>query len=370
MAKVGRVYISSDARKPKPWFKEWPDDSVIEEIKAYIAREGTPYRWRGHTHTKPPKGAEVRYLEEFCLPAPFRNNRAMWSPCPCCSDDVPKFKGTDKRPAKIAWFPNEAAIRLIGHDCFSALNEQGHQEALGELRQRQKRKKHEQFLINNLRLLPEALFAIDANMEIAAALAESRGQLFAKLRALPSFRFVESLREGKLRVVEVLVKTVVMPDKSEKRVRKEFERIYASIPGCELIEAARQDPSEKLQRAHRMLDGIDVNADVLSVSQVEIGKMAKAFAKGLQLATEATHEVAEMRKFFSAETISTLRTWGKRSDTILPMHVEVVGSNFYLGPNENQKIRVEVLPILFERLSKIPVPGSGSSVRAVSRDVA
>lgn len=54
MTKRNRVEIPQSARALKAWFNEQPGDEIVVEIKAFVAKTGKPYLWRGHTHTKPP----------------------------------------------------------------------------------------------------------------------------------------------------------------------------------------------------------------------------------------------------------------------------------------------------------------------------
>lgn len=370
MTKLGRLHISDEVRAVKPWFDDRPSDAIVREIKKFIAAELKPYLWRGHTHTKPPTGAVVVYLDEFCVPVRNRQNKALWAPCPCCSDDVPKYIGSDRNAAKIAWFPEERVIRLIGPDCFAALNEAGHADALIELRKMQSRKKHERFLFDNLGMVHEALLAINQNLEIAIALEKFRDQLLSKLAVLPRFRLFEELREGKLRTTEVLIKTTVRPGKPDKVTRKEFEKVYATISGHELLRLQRSSPAAILSRAEELLSKIDISINLIDALDGEIAKVSRNFARALKTAREAAAEIEKLRRFLSVETINTLRTWGKRPDANLKLFVDLVGDNFYIGPSDNEKIRVEVSPIIFDQLNKIPVPGSGSSVDVVARDVA
>ena len=114
-----RIDIPPESLEPKPWFQTRPGKEVVAEIVGFIKQTGKPYLWRGHTHTKPPPGSKPVYLDEFELPKKFRAPDRR-SPCPCCVPAHPKFCD-----GKIAWFPSEAVIRIIGPDCFKALDAEG-----------------------------------------------------------------------------------------------------------------------------------------------------------------------------------------------------------------------------------------------------
>jgi hypothetical protein len=70
-------------------------------------------------HTRPPQGVDVVYCGEFDLPKSHAGpkNRHRWAACPCCHPETAWYwKG-----GKIAWFPEEHVIRMIGGDCFSKI---------------------------------------------------------------------------------------------------------------------------------------------------------------------------------------------------------------------------------------------------------
>lgn len=368
MVKLNRVNIPTQARVPKPWFSEEPGNAIVAEIKKFVAATSRPYLWRGHTHTKPPQDARVVYVEEFCLPAPYRNNRAFWSPCPCCSDDIPKYKGTDKKPAKIAWFPDEKVIRLIGHDCFSSLNKIGHEDALRDLRSRQNRQRHERFLIENLGLASEALIVIEHNLAIAVAFDEFRRLLLSKLQSLRNFRLAESIRGGKLQIIAKVTKTIVDKNKKERRVTKVTHKTYAEIPGYEFFELHRKNVAPKFHQAQAFLTKVDASLDVTRATDLAITATSKNFAKGLKLAKEAGFDLEVLRRFVSKQVINTLRTWGRREDSVLRFEIELTDDSLYIGPTRDQKIRIPVPGILLESLSIVPVPGAGQSVDVIARE--
>jgi hypothetical protein len=137
-----------------------------------------------------------------------------------------------------------------------------------------------------------------------------------------------------------------------------------------MLRKQKSSPAAVLIRADQLLSKIDVSINWVDASDNEVARVSKNFARSLKAAREATTEIEKLRRFLSVETINTLRTWGKRPDANLAMFVDLVGDNFYIGPTENEKIRVEVSPTIFEQLTKIPVPGSGNSVDVVARDVA
>jgi hypothetical protein len=145
------IDIPPSAWDIKAIFPTRPGDDIVAEIKAYVKASGTPYLWRGHTHSPPAKDAQVVYLDEISLPRSHCGevNRLKWSPCPVCSPRHPKFY----KAGMIAWFPEEYTIRIIGPECFASFNLEGHTAAYKDFQREQQQKKNEAFLLKPASLL-------------------------------------------------------------------------------------------------------------------------------------------------------------------------------------------------------------------------
>jgi hypothetical protein len=83
------------------WFRDEPSKEIVKEIREYVAETGESHTWRGHTHTRPLKDAQVKYVGRFELPEKFlRAGRLLV--CPVCRPNTPHF---GRRDGYIAWFP-------------------------------------------------------------------------------------------------------------------------------------------------------------------------------------------------------------------------------------------------------------------------
>jgi len=167
--------IPQTALETKSWYRERPGSEIIPEIKEFVAAGNWPFLWSGHTHTQPPRGAVPVYIDELFLKNP--------SPCPCCTPRTAKWK----KAGKIAWFPEEGVIRIIGPDCFRALNPEGHDQAVADLRREQTKQQDVRYLLANIGVVPHTLRAIHAASnalnawdEFAAALRSIIGGLCPK----------------------------------------------------------------------------------------------------------------------------------------------------------------------------------------------
>jgi hypothetical protein len=137
---------------PKPFYQTRASaESVLREIKDHIKKTGEPHRWRHHTHSKPVSGSRIVYLGTYDLP-PSHQATDRHAPCPCCSPRSPKYS----RNGKIAWFPDEHVIRMIGPECFQTLNPEGHWEAVAQFDREEASRRTIDYLIKNLHLAAEA----------------------------------------------------------------------------------------------------------------------------------------------------------------------------------------------------------------------
>lgn len=122
--RLERLDIPEASRAIKDWFSTRESaEAVISAIRAHIKTTGKTHTCFCHTHTKPDRNAVPVYIADFEIPERFRKAK-RFCPCPCCRAEFGKFGH-----GKIAWFPNERVIRLIGPDCFAALNPEAHAKA-------------------------------------------------------------------------------------------------------------------------------------------------------------------------------------------------------------------------------------------------
>lgn len=335
------VDIPASAYEVKANYWTEPDRSVVNEIKAFIAATGRPYLWPGHTHTKPPKGAVPVYLGEFDLPEAYGKNTGLHSPCPCCWPTTPKFalKG------KIAWFPEEGVIRLIGPDCFKSLNPTGHEDAIKDLRRRQAREREIAYL---LRVAQDVRFirdAIDENLEIAIAVEKMRGDVRAALdeHNIPLWNHV---RNGELKITKDKLRISRSASGATIRSSKPIQKTYAGIRGYELVSPHYTSIALELSQARKMLDVIDLSAksveEIESMDDVKRSQIAKGLKQTLDTLREMVEKLDELRRFASLETIKTMKTWAVLEEAALNFHIDRSGPQLFIGTSPMNRIAVRL----------------------------
>ena len=246
--KPEQIAIPPECREVKAWFWERPGSEIVEEIKRHVAETGLPYTWRGHTHTKPLPGSKPVYREEFDLPE--KQLRAKrWAPCPCCTPETPKYG----RNGKIAWFPSEGVIRLLGPECFKSLDKEGHEEAKRQLEIERRRKQDTDYLLSKLPLLGRVILVGEQAIPIAKALDIFRDDLHAKL-TLDRFPLWDCVRDGgELKIKERSQEFRQNTDGSMRIVDIDVEHVYARLSSYEILNPNLTSCGDQLQAALRKL---------------------------------------------------------------------------------------------------------------------
>lgn len=345
-----KIEIPPIAREVKAWFKARPSDKVVAEIKKFIEETGTPHLWRGHTHTKPPAQAKVLYCGEFGLP-PSHRARRKWAPCPCCTPEHPKYKDE----GKIAWFPDERVIRLIGPRCYRTLNPEGHQEAMDTLRREEKVRRDTDYLLQHLPVAAKIRKVIEEAIPVAESRDAFRQALIDKLKLL-RIPLWDRAREGQLPVTKTQVQTV--KDESGKEIERKqtIERISATVQGMRFIRPDAKPYAPRLMGALSVAKSIDFGSNwrnrLKELGAVEKSITAKQLVKAHTLAGDVLQEMTEDRRFF--DSIPALRRWGAREDSILQFHIELLPSMIKLGVNEYRAVQLRFRDNMLSEVRSLP----------------
>jgi hypothetical protein len=335
-----RIDIPSEASARKPWYPTRPGKEVVAEIVDFIERTGKPYLWRGHTHTKPRPGSKPVYLDEFELPKKFRapDRRA---PCPCCSPAHPKFCD-----GKIALFPSEAVIRIIGPDCFKALDAEGHQEALDNLRAERQRDKDTSFLLSRLPNLWRVVGVGDRATRVADALEEFHRELHDKLRLARLNLWRDVQRDGELRVSVKTREIRRRRNLEEYFLNTETETVAYRLDGYEVLNPNLRIGVDALKSALRKLKryaDLAMRAD--AIDQMDGAARHEAAAEVGRATTvlrTAVENLARWQKFGTPLAINSLKSWGAHEGCMTPYNYELAGDRFIFGPSEYRSYSVQI----------------------------
>ena len=347
---VGELFVEipDECKQPKPLLFAEPSAEIVKEIRDFVAETGQSHMWRGHTHTRPPVGARVKYRARFELPETFVRARKFLV-CPVCR---PNSRNFGKREGMIAWFPDEGVIRLIGPDCFAELNKEGHNEALDELAKREKREEEFRFLLSQRDQHRVALNVLKASQQVAEALDDFGARLRKTLTETLNIDLWPHVRSGELQVIEKFREFAPNPrDPTDMRfVDAERPIRYGSLDGYKLI-----DPRAKKYAAGFAVP-IATLEEVLAVNNwsehvdlLEDGArrtLVKDIGSAIEAARTLRALVVDRRTFISAVNLGTLRRWGLAEGCPRPVWGRREGAAIKIGSSETRSIRVNIPPTL------------------------
>lgn len=309
---------------------------IVEQIKSYIEAVGTPHLWPGHTHTRPPEGARIEYLDEYDLPITMHKDKRLWAPCPCCSPSRGKYyKG-----GKIGWFPDEGVIRNMGPDCFAALDKEGHMRALAQLRKEQETQKAITSLLANLPKAPAALKIFEKALPVVQAVDDLRTDLRKQLPLVLKVNLWKHISDGKLLL---------------------NNKVFATIAGYKMLDPNEPRLASGLKTAidtlRNIQPGADHKATIAAMPEADREKTARAIGRSLNRAAEIFREVHDIREFVSTTTIATLRNWGRQEGCPIRIYAMLDNYSLYFGRKEHEQHRFEIAAEFFFELGSVPKMG-------------
>lgn len=348
--KLERVDIPEECYRVKNFFYVRPTPELVREILEYIRDGGEPHLWRGHTHTPPPASSAFLYLDEFDLPI-ARIKAKRFAPCPCCTPEFPKYGVR----GKIAWFPIEGVIRLMGPNCFAALNRQGHEDALEQMELEQRIARNVSYLLLNLPRLPEAIETLNSALGIAKEIEIFHRRLHADARHILG-QFGHVGRTGKLTVWVQRPELREAPGQGLRFEDIAEPKLYANLPGYRMLAPKTPDLVRPLQGAlgtlhdvrrqlqpDRSSDGaLDWSAAVARLTDERRHNLADRITKDLKAARQAMETAEALQQFTLPLTVTTLRKWGLHVGNQTPYNFALRHGAFCLGRSEASYIAVPI----------------------------
>jgi hypothetical protein len=339
---------------PKPFYRTRDQaQAVLREIKDHIKKTGEPHKWRHHTHSKPVTGARIVYIGEFDLPdshqAPDRH-----APCPCCCPKAPKYS----RRGKIAWFPDEHVIRMIGPECFATLNPEGHWEAVAQFDKEEAERRTIAYLVANLHLGVPAREVIERAMPTLDAIDRVHATLQQRVNEVLRIDLWRHVSRGSLSVNEM--------SRRMKRARGGAEEVedfmdvreFRPFPNYQMFSPRTSNMASRIKGFAKRLSLIDfgdeVEERVRAMTTEEQAKAARILSKGISSAAGIFEEANTIRGGFAPMSIANLKGWTKHLGC--PIHLSISGdeSNFYIGADESHPLRIEIPPLFWRDFGDLP----------------
>lgn len=347
------VEIPPEATEPKAAF--WTEPDAIEaaaDAREFIRSGGAPYLWRWHTHTRPPRGATPPvYVGEFEMPGASKAKGNL-SPCPVCSPNHRKFgKG------RIAWFPDEGVLRLIGEDCFATLDPEGHLLADAEYRRKLERDNEIAYLTRHSENFDQSFRIIEDADEMAADLKVLHGD-FHRALAENEIDIWNRIKSGDL-MVEIEHDEFVFNSDGSQTTKKSASRIrHAKIEGAVFFRRSFPDIQVMTKKALQHFKAIRkhmANSNFSEWSDEERAHIHDQLQQGMRLGEEAIKLLREQRDGFQVTTLNTITAWSKRKEANMPqLHLRRVGRLIEIG-RIAAKTTVNVPPSLFDPVPDFPL---------------
>lgn len=357
------VEIPESAREVKANYPTRPSDDLIREIKNFIADTGLPHHWPGHTHTKPAQGAIIVYRGEFDLPKSHAGkfNRSKWAPCPCCHPETAWYwnKG------KIAWFPEESVIRLIGGDCFKKINAAGHAEAIEQFRREERARRDQEYLLQNLDKVPQAIRVIAQAIPAVEEIDKVRFILASRLSKIIGFDIWNDIRaDGVLKTHDKRTENFARADGTEgSREVPVFER-YGALDGYTMLNPTAKPLAPKLEKELERLRQIDYGNDVAvrlaAMDDAERHRVANLLAKPISIAREIFAEAEDCRRLITGIGIATLNGWGRHEKSPASIYMELSQGELLIGRTQSTAKSMKVDETFFNVFGQLPSIGSVS----------
>jgi hypothetical protein len=204
----------------------------------------------------------------------------------------------------------------LGPDCFKALDAEGHQEALDNLRAERRREKDRQFLLSRLPSLFRVVTVADTAVRVADALVEFHRDLHAKLRLarLDLWRDVE--RGGEL-CVSVKTREIKRRRNGDEYFEDtEAEVIAYRLDGYEMLDP---DLSIGIGTLKNALKTLKRYADLAEfpdfMDQMDAAARhdaASEIGRAITAVRRAADNLTRWQKFATPLAINSLRNWGAR----------------------------------------------------------
>jgi hypothetical protein len=342
--------IPDEARAVKPWFSDHPRE-IVPEIREWIRGGNWPHLWRGHTHTQPPADAYPLYVGEFDLAHKLLNS-GRFAPCPCCSPKHAKYG----RGGKVAWFPAEKVIRLIGPRCFASLNADGHAQAEATFRREKRAAEDTAYLLANLDKVGPTIYVFEELVGLAEAIDQLRLRMASDARTAVQSVWQHS-RGGLLYTVVSREEVRRLPNGDHQTVKMEDLNRYAEVAGAKLFDPQPKPLLPRVSAALRKLKDLEivyVTRDLEAMDDHQKNSLAKRLGRAMRDAADLRDELVEIKLGYSPQTLATLRTWGQRSDAPTRFYIRRHNGRLAIGRDEGTAATFDLHFRIDGRIQEIP----------------
>jgi len=341
-----------DNPEAKIW-DHFPDPWVAEDLRQEVIRTGMPDGWKWHCHSAPPADSPVPKVCAEGIDVPERLRQSVGrAPCPLCSIHGPKyFHGI------LVWYPEEKALRVIGHECARKFYGDDFDKEIMEARLKRSDDATIDFLIDNIETISTLRRSVTALRARARTMDEVRRKVVSTITKLASKRiYRETSLDGLLKLYETYSVTTFQ----QGRENEKLARVIGSYPlaGREILISGDMLSEAMLNGADTMLAAIDFGDDdaiLNALNTLGIEGRQKAWedlCNGWDLIIKAHTLCKQTQDFLRAENLERLVTWA--NDPRAPISIKCWRDSYGKVWFENQRRRYSVIPNSAEVTSPLP----------------
>lgn len=277
------------------------------------------------------------------------------APCPCCHLHYPKYG----KNGKIAYFPNEQVVRMLGPDCFARLNPEEHERANTVFQAEKRRTRSLQYLGSQLHKVPILIEAIKANFAIAQAVDDFQLDLLLRLDKCLNTQMWSHVRDnGQLKVFSNQSVTRKKADGTEETFEQQT-LVSFSVPliGYQIIERKPRSFAKRLKSAVTKLEKVDfveASGRLNELNDEDLERATKSFSSGYRIAKSSLDMLQDFQRFLGAMNLAVLKGWNSHEGCPIRIFIDLDGHNLTVGRSENNRQRFTVAPEYFHVLKQLP----------------
>lgn len=272
-------------------FPARPRAEFVERWRRHIEKTGDPAGFTSVSTDKPPRTAQVILLSaDIKVPVGKRGGERV--PCPLCSPTRPKFE-----TGRMAWFPEDQAVRFIGHTCAARYLGDNYREAERLFNVEQKCVEYQQLWSKIGPKLDDLADFLDGLLIPAKALQFTRDRLDERAAGFARFLLNDRIyspgrlpfgpghnaASGELKGLPFLA-TEFRPAREVEKARETLADLRRPLPAWTVDDGANADADTIVSRGRRATKMLDALPDL-------------------------REKVAEAQKFLTVGNLRTLERW-------------------------------------------------------------
>lgn len=291
-------------------FEGQPTDGYISGWRDYIHATGYPERYDKVSTNRPEQRQNIVLLSEVIRVPVGKREGGERVPCPLCSPQSPKFER-----GRMAFFPDEGAVRFVGHECAKRHFGQSYDEAEQVFERQQRCRRYINLWAEIDTKRSKIAEILDAVQPVADAVETVRDRIEAQAAGFCSFL--------QRQLAQTAGELTILDDLGQKDQTGEAifqKRIIGTASGLSYL-APSSRPVRALGNARAALAKAEAALPHWQASSPEhpstgdILRLGRGVASALRKVPDVLDIVRDAQSFLDPKNIGLINRWGNRSDT-------------------------------------------------------